>query len=176
MEDLYKVGKGIQEASKKAVHTGKINDISQAFDAADEVVGNVAKQVIGAGIRSKLGFWTGQITDYLLDRTTSLQPTPIRKSIDSLMVDPRFQMFLQKAATNESEEVLEKAAKSLEKTSAWKKYTRYLSKASKDYIDSFGILDFLVRRPVRMATDARLTPEEATFISGQLTAQQMGEE
>jgi hypothetical protein len=176
LQDLYTVGQGIQKASKNAIATGKINDVARAFEAADEVVGNLAKQVVGAGIKSKLGFWTGQATNGLIDRALQKQPTPIRKSVDNLLMDSRFQMFLQKAATNEKEEVLNKAAKSLEKTAAWKKYARYLSKSSKDYINSFGILDFLVRRPARMAKSARLSPEESTFIGGQLAAQQTGEQ
>lgn len=115
LSDLYRVSKGIADATKEKVGTGRVQTANAAFTSADSLAGKVYEAAtnnmfaIGAGTVSNTiipgsgSFVTGML---------SSNKTPAIVAVDKLLSSPEFKAAVLKAANGKSPEAAKELAKS----------------------------------------------------------------
>jgi hypothetical protein len=147
LSDMAVVAKGMREASKERISTGRINALLDNFATNDGMLSKLygfGKQVAAAeGVSSGMGV-PGAGTAGVIARITSSEKTPIINAADALIASPKFQSAIFEHARSAGVGAgLKSAEAALSKSKPYKAWLGTLDKASQSAIKSNGALNWL---------------------------------
>lgn len=147
LDDIAKLAKGMRDASKERITTGRIQALMDNF--ANE--GGMLSKLYGVGKDVAMAEGAGHVVGLpgvgaasVIVRAMSKTKTPIMKAADELLSSPQFKTVLneyfQSGGNAKKTAALE--AK-LAKTAQYKKWFSHLTKAQKSAVESNGALTWL---------------------------------
>lgn len=151
LDDIFIVAKGMRDASKERITTGRINSLLENFANEGGMLSrlwDVGKKVGAAeGVTSGLGI-PGAGTVGVLATTLSKQKTPIAESAGKLLSSQKFKdaVSAYSAAGGERKANVLAREKQLMRTQAYQKWLRALGDDARASIDAVGPLAYLTAR------------------------------
>ena len=152
LENMYRVAKGMRDASKERITTGRINALMENFAQDGGLLSKLygfGKQAAAAeGVSTSVGL-PGAGTAGVLARVMTKEKTPIMQAADDLLSSQQFKNALSEFARAEnSPKRAAIAEKTLANSPAYKKWFNTLDKATQSAVKSNGALNWL-SQPVR---------------------------
>lgn len=155
LDDIFKVAKGMREASKERITTGRINSMKLLEDYAGEGgmlnrLWDVSKKVGAAeGATSGIGM-PGVGTVGVLATTLAKPKTPIQESASALLASPRFRdavtAYVRSGGALQAN--VRAQEKALMRTRAYQKWVSALSDESAARVSAVGPLAYLAEGAV----------------------------
>lgn len=147
LDDIAKVAKGMRDASKERITTGRIQALMENFATEGGMLSKlygVGKQVaLAEGAGSAVGL-PGAGTVGVVARLMTKEKTPIMKAADQMLASQQFKNALNEyARTGGDPKRAAVAQKALEKTPAYKAWFSALSNAQKAAVRSNGAIVWL---------------------------------
>lgn len=147
LEDIAKVAKGMREASKERITTGRIQGLMENFATEGGMLSKlygIGKQVaVAEGAGTAIGV-PGAGTAGVIARVMSREKTPIMKAADDLLSSQQFKRALDEFARSGGDSQRAQAVeKSLSKSSPYKEWFKTLNKAQQSAVKSNGALMWL---------------------------------
>lgn len=147
LDDIAKVAKGMRDASKERITTGRIQALMDNFANEGGMLSKlygVGKQVaVAEGATSLLGFH-GAGTVGVLTKVLSKEKTPIMKAADDLLSSAQFKNALNDHARSGGNAKKAAAAEAkLAKTKVYQNWFKTLGKAQQAAVKSNGALTWL---------------------------------
>lgn len=147
LENMYRVAKGMREASKERITTGRIQGLMDNFAQEGGMLSKlygVGKQVaVAEGAGTAIGV-PGAGTAGVIARAMSKEKTPIMKAADELLSSQQFKSAISEYARSGDNA---KRAAAVEKTitasKAYRNWFNSLDKATQATVKSSGFLNFL---------------------------------
>lgn len=147
LDDIAKVAKGMRDASKERITTGRIQGLMENF--ANE--GGMLSKLYGIGKQVAVAEGAGHVmglpgagTAGVIARVMTKEKTPIMKAADDLLSSQQFKAAVNEYARAGGEGARSAAAEAaLAKTSAFQKWLKTLSKAQQAAVQSNGALTWL---------------------------------
>lgn len=160
LDDIATVARGMREASKERITTGRLNSINLLQNFADEggllakVYDTVKKVGVAEGVTSSLGF-AGAGTVGVMTKVFSREKTPIKDAAESLLASPKFRDAIYTAANTDGAQLGRMRAREaqLMKTLAYKKWFAAAGENTKAQVRAIG--------PVAYFTTNTQPPNEA---------------
>ncbi len=150
LDDIATVARGMRQASKERITTGRLNSVKLLEDYADEggllsKVWDVSKKVGAAeGATSALGF-PGAGTVGVMAKVLSTEKQPINEAAEKLMGSQRFKDAIFAATNTEGAQIGRMQAKEaqLMRTLAYKNWFALLGENAKAQIGAVGPITYL---------------------------------
>lgn len=147
LENIYRVARGMREASKERITTGRIQGLMENFanegGMLAKMYGIGKKIAVAEGAGSAIGV-PGAGTAGVIAQVMGKEKTPIMKAADSLLASPQFKSALDEfAKSGGSSDKARKIDASLAKTRAYKEWFNKLTKAQQAAVKSNGALIWL---------------------------------
>lgn len=147
LDDIAKVAKGMRDANKERITTGRIQALMDNF--ANE--GGMLSKLYGVGKDVAMAEGAGHVVGLpgvgaasVIVRAMSKTKTPLMKAADDLLSSPQFKTVLNEYfQTGVSAKRAAALEAKLAKTPAYKKWLSHLTKAQKAAIESNGALTWL---------------------------------
>jgi hypothetical protein len=145
LDDIATVARGMREASKERITTGRLNSISLLQNFAEEggllsKLYDVGKKVGAAeGVTSSLGF-PGAGTVGVMTKVFSKEKEPIKDAAENLIASPKFRDAIYTATATDGAQLGRMRAREaqLERTLAYKKWFAAVGENAKAQIRSVG--------------------------------------
>lgn len=145
LDDIAKVAKGMRDASKERITTGRIQALMDNF--ATE--GGMLSKLYGVGKDVALAEGAGHAVGLpgvgaasVIVRAMSKTKTPIMKAADDLLASPQFKTALNEHARAKGKGAAQAEAR-LEKTKVYQKWFKALSKAQQAAVKADGAMTWL---------------------------------
>ncbi len=147
LENIYRVAKGMREANKERITTGRIQALMENFANEGGMLAKlygVGKQVaVAEGAGSAVGL-PGAGTVGVMARVMSKEKTPITKAADSLLSSQQFRGSLEAyMRSGGSDKVAKAAEKSLSRSKPYTQWLKALPPADRAAVNSAGVLQWL---------------------------------
>lgn len=147
LDDIAKVAKGMRDASKERITTGRIQALMENFATEGGMLAKLygigKKVAVAEGAGSAIGV-PGAGTAGVIAQLMSKEKTPIMKAADNLLASQQFKGALNEfAKSGGSAERAAKVEASLAKTKPYKDWFKTLSKAQQAAVKSNGALMWL---------------------------------
>lgn len=157
LDDIAKVAKGMRDANKERITTGRIQALMDNFATEGGMLAKlygIGKKVVAAeGASSAIGV-PGAGTAGVVVQLMGKEKTPIMKAADNLLASPHFKSALNEfAKSGGSAERAKKIEASLSKTQPYKEWFKTLNKTQQSAIRSNGALMWL-SQPVGDVSDS----------------------
>lgn len=152
LDDIAKVAKGMRDASKERITTGRINALMENFAQDGGLLSKLygfGKQAAAAeGVSTSVGL-PGAGTAGVLARVMTKEKTPIMQAADDLLSSQQFKNALSEFARAEnSPKKAAIAEKTLTNSPSYKKWFSTLDKTTQSAVKANGALNWL-SQPVR---------------------------
>jgi hypothetical protein len=147
LDDIFKVAKGMREASKERITTGRIQGLMENFAQEGGMLSKlygIGKQVaVAEGAGSAIGV-PGAGTAGVIARVMSKEKTPIMKAADELLSSQQFKSAISEY-TRSGDNAKRAAAveKTITASSPYRNWFNSLDKATQAAVKSNGFLNFL---------------------------------
>jgi hypothetical protein len=147
LDDIFKVAKGMREASKERITTGRIQGLMENFAQEGGMLSKlygIGKQVaVAEGAGSAIGV-PGAGTAGVIARVMSKDKTPIMKAADELLSSQQFKSAISEY-TRSGDNAKRAAAveKTITASSPYRNWFNSLDKATQTAVKSNGFLNFL---------------------------------
>ncbi|EIK96045.1 lytic transglycosylase catalytic subunit [Pseudomonas sp. M47T1] len=151
LDDIYTVAKGMRDASKERITTGRINALLDNFANDGGMLGklwDVGKKAAAAeGVTSSLGI-PGTGTVGVLVSTLNKQKTPIAEAAGNLLSSQRFRDALNTYARSggNANAAVSAQEKRLMRTFAYKRWAAALGDTAKSRVATVGPLNYLTEK------------------------------
>jgi hypothetical protein len=150
LDDIATVARGMREASKERITTGRLNSINLLEQYADEGgllsrVWDVSKKAGAAeGVTSTLGF-PGAGTIGVLSTAFSKEKTPIKEAAEKLIASPKFRDAIYTATSTDGAQIGRMKAREaqLMRTLAYRKWFAALGEDAQNQIRTVGPITYL---------------------------------
>lgn len=147
LDDIAKVAKGMREASKERITTGRIQGLMENFAQEGGMLSKlygIGKQIaVAEGAGSAIGV-PGAGTTGVIARVMSTEKTPIMKAADNLLSSQQFRAAIREyAASEKSPGRAATAEKVLTASKPYKDWFNTLDKSTQATIRSNGALNLL---------------------------------
>ena len=147
LDDIFKVARGMRNASKERITTGRIQALMENFANEGGMLAKlygVGKQVaVAEGAGSAVGL-PGAGTVGVMARVMSKEKTPITKAADSLLSSQQFRSSLEAyMRSGGSDKVAKAAEKSIARSKPYKQWINSLPPADRAAVNSVGVLQWL---------------------------------
>lgn len=160
LDDIATVARGMREASKERITTGRLNSLKILEDYADEggllsKVWDVSKKVGAAeGVTSSLGL-PGVGTAGVMAKVLSKEKEPINQAAEKLMGSQRFKDAIYAATNTNGAQIGRMQAKEaqLMRTLAYKNWYANLGENAKAQISAVGPVTYLTSSTVPAAVE-----------------------
>jgi len=149
LENIFKVARGIRNASKERITTGRITALLDNFANADGMVSKLyqtGKRVAAAeGVTTAVGIPGAGTTGVIVESLSRRAKDPITKAADNLLSSPEFQAAAKRYAsstvrTRAAQQAADKALAKSERAKAW---VELLPSDAKREIARVGLLTYL---------------------------------
>jgi hypothetical protein len=150
LDDIATVARGMREASKERITTGRLNSINLLQDFADEggllskVYDTVKKVGIAEGVTSSLGF-PGAGTVGVMTKVFSKEKTPIKDAAENLIANPKFREAIYTATNTNGAQLGRMKAREAQmmRTVAYRKWFAALGESARAQIRAIGPAAYL---------------------------------
>lgn len=147
LDDIAEVAKGMRDASKERITTGRVNALLENFANDGGMLAKlygIGKQVaLAEGAGTAIGV-PGAGTAGVVARLMTKEKTPIMKAADSLLASPQFKSALNEfSRSGGSPARASKIEASLAKTRTYKEWFKTLNKTQQTAVKSNGALMWL---------------------------------
>tara|TARA_R110002020_G_scaffold435468_3_gene645643 strand:- start:1598 stop:3871 length:2274 start_codon:yes stop_codon:yes gene_type:complete len=144
IDDEAKLSSAIKRAGEDFIATGRINSLSEAFQAKDramEILVNGGKTLATTGAGILGGFEASSVMREVLKGKAKGVNTSDKAQ--AVMASPQFQNLVKEIALNASKPDADKVAVRLERLPVWKRYAESLDISGQNQLESLGIVEFL---------------------------------
>ncbi len=147
LENIYRVARGMREASKERITTGRIQGLMEGFAQEGGMLSKlygIGKQVAAAeGAGSAIGV-PGAGTASVITRVMSSEKTPVIKAADNLLSSQQFRNAVAEyAKSGDNAKRAAAVEKSLSASKPYRDWLGKLDKASRAAVQSNGALSWL---------------------------------
>lgn len=148
LNDIFLVAKGIRNASKEKITTGRINSLMQEFNEPGGMISKIygiGKQAAAAeGAGSSVGV-PGVGATAVITRALTKEKTPLTKAADDLLSSAEFKRLTREYASQSSqlEARREAARRALEKSERYQTWLRLIPASDRTQVLRFGLMDWI---------------------------------
>lgn len=167
MKDIHTVARGIWEADKSNIQTGRLSEATKAFDKKDGLLGRLygfgGKVALAEGVSTPSGLPGFGATSVIASTLVKGRGNgePIMQAADAMLSSPRFRAAVNAYAKDGRTKAAADAEKALKKSSVYIKWLSHIGSGERAKIAAMGPMQYLMKSHEQEEPEATKPAEPA---------------